>query len=407
MGERGGCCEQAPQQTAGAGPALAGLSESSVDNRGRSSPPPALGVARRLPSWAGGAWPEPDARSPAAAGGALDAAAKALEHAAEPSGSSSCGGGGDAPAADAASALAGLAWPPRQQFDYLVVVDFESTCNNRPGLRPTEIIEFPSVLVDLAALRVVDTWRAYVRPVMHPRLTSFCMNLTGVQQHQVDAGVRLEQALRLHDKWLASRGVLGRPFAVATWSDWDCKVMLEAECAWKGIRKPAYFERWINLREPFQKVFGARTRGNLQACMALAGLTWRGRPHCGLDDAANTARLALSLIHRGAVLAITGSFRRHDDTGGPQADLGPVRKRALHADRGKDISWAYTKRGALRRGGSATQVACYCQVRAQARTVQKPGPTLGCDFLSCGRWTATGGGTCHFFQWLSPAAAPM
>jgi len=36
-----------------------------------------------------------------------------------------------------------------QEFDYLVVIDFESTCDRPVNLQPTEIIEFPTVLVNL------------------------------------------------------------------------------------------------------------------------------------------------------------------------------------------------------------------------------------------------------------------
>jgi hypothetical protein len=36
-----------------------------------------------------------------------------------------------------------------QEFDYLVVIDFESTCDQPVNLQPTEIIEFPTVLVNL------------------------------------------------------------------------------------------------------------------------------------------------------------------------------------------------------------------------------------------------------------------
>ncbi len=36
-----------------------------------------------------------------------------------------------------------------QEFDYLVVIDFESRCDQPVNLQPTEIIEFPAVLVNL------------------------------------------------------------------------------------------------------------------------------------------------------------------------------------------------------------------------------------------------------------------
>ena len=76
---------------------------------------------------------------------------------------------------------------PFRGFDYYLVVDFEATCEERnPADFPHEIIEFPGVLVDGRTGRQVDTWREYVRPVLHPALSDFCTSLTGISQDTVD-----------------------------------------------------------------------------------------------------------------------------------------------------------------------------------------------------------------------------
>ncbi|MCO5557857.1 hypothetical protein L7F22_011429 [Adiantum nelumboides] len=73
-----------------------------------------------------------------------------------------------------------------QEFDYVVVIDFEATCDkNMEKLKPQEIIEFPSVLVDCHRLTLGDYFQTYVRPERHPTLTDFCSHLTGIQQEQV------------------------------------------------------------------------------------------------------------------------------------------------------------------------------------------------------------------------------
>lgn len=214
-----------------------------------------------------------------------------------------------------------------QEFAYFVVIDFEATCERGTRIYPQEIIEFPSVLVNGAtAHQEEEAFRTYVRPVHHPRLTDFCRELTGIQQHQVDGGVPLSEALHAHDAWLEARGVTngcGR-FAVVTWGDWDCRTMLESECRFKGIAKPEYFDRWINLKVPFEEVFGdggggGRRRG-LEEALPLAGLLFEGRPHSGLDDSRNIARLLTLLMRRGVRLAITGSLPPQPQ---PQADARP------------------------------------------------------------------------------------
>ncbi|VAH75054.1 unnamed protein product [Triticum turgidum subsp. durum] len=200
-----------------------------------------------------------------------------------------------------------------QDFDFFVVVDFEATCVKDGRIFPQEIIEFPAVLVDGATGRIVSAFRRYVRPKHHPVLTQFCRELTGIRQEDVDSGVELGEALWLHDAWLkaATAGAenkRGVRLAVVTWGDWDCRTMLEFECRFKGIEKASYFNRWINLRLPFQAALGGGGRVNLQEAVRAAGLDWEGRLHCGLDDALNTARLLAEIMRRGVKITITGSL---------------------------------------------------------------------------------------------------
>ncbi|KAK1681935.1 hypothetical protein QYE76_042783 [Lolium multiflorum] len=138
-----------------------------------------------------------------------------------------------------------------QEFEFFLVLDFEATCEKDKRIYPQEIIEFPSVLVDGATGRIQSAFRRYVRPKYHPVLTPFCRDLTGIRQEDVDGGVDLREALLLHDRWLqaATAGARkGGSLVVVTWGDWDCRTMLDSECLFKGIEKPAYFDRWVNLR---------------------------------------------------------------------------------------------------------------------------------------------------------------
>ncbi|KAF9597859.1 hypothetical protein IFM89_021944 [Coptis chinensis] len=194
-----------------------------------------------------------------------------------------------------------------QEFQYFVVIDFEATCDKGNNPHPQEIIEFPSVLVNSLTGELEASFQTYVRPAYNQNLTDFCKELTGIEQIQVDRGVPLSEALLMHDKWLEEKGIKRTNFAIVTWSNWDCRVMLESECRFKNIRKPPYFNRWINLKVPFNEVFGG-VRCNLKEAVQLAGLVWEGRAHCGLDDARNTARLVSYLMHRGFRFSITNSL---------------------------------------------------------------------------------------------------
>ncbi|XP_057869843.2 uncharacterized protein LOC131076592 [Cryptomeria japonica] len=289
-----------------------------------------------------------------------------------------------------------------QEFQYFVVIDFEATCDMGTRLTPQEIIEFPSVLVNGVTGRLEGHFQTYTRPVYHPVLTDFCKELTGIQQSQVSGGMSLGEALLMHDSWLEERGVKNTNFAIVTWSDWDCEVMLESECNLKGIRKPSYFNRWINLKRLFCNAFD-QLRCNLKGAVQLAGLLWEGRAHCGLDDARNTARLLVDLMRRGLKLSITSRCRSNVLKHTP-----PMQKQPKNSVGGSFVSEATVHglgNGLLLSStdeGMETGTLCFCGVRSNKCMIKKPGPTHGKYFFGCGNWSIKRGAACAYFEWAVP-----
>ena len=54
-------------------------------------------------------------------------------------------------------------------FDYICVYDFECQCEEGThDLTLNEIIEFPVVVIDVKARKVVAEFQTYVKPVVHP-----------------------------------------------------------------------------------------------------------------------------------------------------------------------------------------------------------------------------------------------
>ncbi|KAJ6428175.1 hypothetical protein OIU84_023568 [Salix udensis] len=280
-----------------------------------------------------------------------------------------------------------------QDFQYFVVIDFEATCDKERNPHPQEIIEFPSVIVSSVTGQLEACFQTYVRPTCNQLLSDFCKDLTGVQQIQVDRGVTLSEALLRHDKWLESKGIKNTKFAVVTWSNWDCRVMLESECRFKKIRKPPYFNRWINLKVPFRDIFGGARC--LKEAVEMAGLHWQGRAHCGLDDAKNTARLLALLMRRGIRFSITNSLMWH-----------PTDSSLSCNQSAENRSFAppqpHNKLKEIHIPVFPYHPFCFCGVKSSKGMVRKPGPKQGSLFFGCGNWTATRGAHCHYFEWTSP-----
>eukprot|EP00727_Mastigamoeba_balamuthi_P013398 m51a1_g8681 hypothetical protein (545) ;mRNA; f:181278-182985 len=191
---------------------------------------------------------------------------------------------------------------------FYLVIDFEANCENGTRLRPQEIIEFPTVVVDAASLEVqrATEFHAYVRPTVHARLTPFCTELTGIEQRDVDGGVTIDEALRLHARWMAERGFLdergahtARSFVVVTCGDWDLGTCLPAELRHKGLRAPAYLRYgWLNVKTAFARATGKRGTG-MAGMLRELGLELDGRHHSGIDDARNIAKIVVELLRAG------------------------------------------------------------------------------------------------------------
>ncbi|TKC36107.1 hypothetical protein EI555_007496 [Monodon monoceros] len=157
----------------------------------------------------------------------------------------------------------------KQLFDYLIVIDFESTCwNDGKRHHSQEIIEFPAVLLNTSTGEIESEFHAYVQPQEHPILSEFCMELTGIKQVQVDEGVPLKICLSQFCKWIqkiqqqkkitfATRvsdisTSEVKLCAFVTWSDWDLGVCLEYECKRKQLLKPVFLNSWIDLRVTYK-----------------------------------------------------------------------------------------------------------------------------------------------------------
>ncbi|XP_050918878.1 uncharacterized protein LOC127136352, partial [Lathyrus oleraceus] len=284
-----------------------------------------------------------------------------------------------------------------QEFQYFVVIDFEATCDKDKNPHPQEIIEFPSVIVSSVTGQLEACFQTYVKPTCNQLLSDFWKDLTGIQQIQVDRGVTLSEALLRHDKWLEKKGIKNANFAVVTWSSWDCRVMLESESRFKKIRKPPCFNHWTNLRIPFNEVFGD-VKCNLKEVVEIAGLAWQGRPHCGLDDAKNTARLLALLMHRGFKFSITNFI------------LWQTTDRSLLWKQSQEQQSAYPHcpckaRDVIHMNTLVPVIqyhlCCYCGVKSSRGMIRKSGPKQGSLFFGCGNWTTTRGVRCHYFEWAS------
>ena len=178
-------------------------------------------------------------------------------------------------------------------IQYLAVLDFEATCWKNSN--DHEIIEFPTVIIDLDKKEVVDKIQIFVRPVKNPCLSEFCKELTGIKQEWVDKGIDLEEAIKLHSKFLSKYDNL----IIVTCGDWDLKTMLPQETQIRKLIVPSVYGKWINIKRIFKEFYKRDKELGMVGMLNKLDLKLLGRHHSGLDDCVNIAQICIKLVNSG------------------------------------------------------------------------------------------------------------
>lgn len=198
-----------------------------------------------------------------------------------------------------------------KQIDYICVLDFEANCMKKGTPDPQEIIEFPVLLVDACAGDVRDIFHTYVKPDVHPNISQFCTDLTGITREIVNNGVSLEQTLVAHQAWLDRHKLVPAwlpktsadqsTFLYLTCGDWDLKTCLPRQLAYHGQDVPTFAERWINIKPVFMQVYKIHTKRGLGmvTMLEILNLDQLGRHHSGIDDCRNIALIVKTMIQAG------------------------------------------------------------------------------------------------------------
>ncbi|KAG5473712.1 hypothetical protein LSCM1_04342 [Leishmania martiniquensis] len=185
-------------------------------------------------------------------------------------------------------------------YEYLLVLDFEATCEEHPPPNYLyEIIEFPVVVVDVRLQRVVAEFHRFVRPRYKRELSPFCKKLTGISQEDVDTAAPLEEVVLQFERWLSHTLPPHARCVFATDGPTDLReFMCYHSVSRQGIRFPALFYQFIDVKQTFACFFGC-SQGKIKAMLEVLHMPFEGRLHSGLDDARNIASIVIGLLHYG------------------------------------------------------------------------------------------------------------
>ncbi|XP_011304934.1 ERI1 exoribonuclease 3 [Fopius arisanus] len=181
-----------------------------------------------------------------------------------------------------------------QPFKYLLVLDFEATCEKDIPIETPEIIEFPCVALNTQSWEIEEIFHRYIKPRVKPILTPFCTELTGIMQETVDDEEHFPQVFKDFSSWMQRNNFDKDKCAFVTCGDWDLKVMLPGQCAIDGLKVPEYLNKWINLKRSYCEATQIYPK-SLNDMIRRLKLQPQGRAHSGLHDSINMVQVIETL----------------------------------------------------------------------------------------------------------------
>ena len=165
-------------------------------------------------------------------------------------------------------------------------MDLEATCwRERSDRTKMEIIEIGAVVLDASTGPMGAEFSRFVRPIVSPKLSDFCTELTSIRQEDVDQADYFWTVFPEFLEWI---GV--EPFVLCSWGAYDPN-QFRQDCQRHGMMFPSTFERHINLKKEFARWKSIRPCGMSKA-LELMKLPLVGQYHRAIDDARNIAKLA-------------------------------------------------------------------------------------------------------------------
>ncbi|MGA4607820.1 exonuclease domain-containing protein [Pseudoalteromonas maricaloris] len=195
-------------------------------------------------------------------------------------------------------------------YRHIVVVDIEHTCKMDGSIPPEEreTIEIGAVLIDTCSLQLVDEFSRLIRPVIHPELSQFCIELTGIKQAELDVAAHFPEVFAHFIDWLPNNS----DYVLATWGSYDL-VQLNIDCALHGM--PAFSpSTTLNLKVAFKEARNLKKKVGLKRALEISNLSYEGSHHRALDDAKNTAKLLPLIFKRSGIYEATIIFEINDDS---------------------------------------------------------------------------------------------
>nr|XP_018902647.1 PREDICTED: ERI1 exoribonuclease 3-like [Bemisia tabaci] len=196
----------------------------------------------------------------------------------------------------------------KQKYDYFFILDFEATCDDTEKPEPQEIIEHACLRFNRKKLEVDSAFHSYIRPVAHPQLTPFCVQLTGIIQEDIDKAPTFDEVWSDFRLWLRSCKFSKDSSIFVTSGNWDLQYMLPHQLNYSQLQPVDDLKQWIDLKKAFCKHYGRFPFG-IKDMLKTLKLPHLGKLHNGYDDCTNIVNIVKHMIEDNKILDQTDQLK--------------------------------------------------------------------------------------------------
>lgn len=211
-------------------------------------------------------------------------------------------------------------------IDVAVCIDIECTCDTPVQIHPMEVIELSCLKLDLSkdpqiiektSVEHCSDFHSFAKPVINPKLTLFCQELTGVTQSIVDRSPPINSVVEKLLEWMKNVDLIDekydkkQEFAFVSCGNFDINLLgpIIKDCHFNSnLNLPIYFKEWINVKKTFFNHKREWPKG-LYHMMELLDVEPSGRPHSAEDDCRNLARIVKCLHQDGCKFYVTSKVQ--------------------------------------------------------------------------------------------------
>ncbi|SRR5690554_3796863 len=171
-----------------------------------------------------------------------------------------------------------------------ILFDIEATCwdgYHSNGIQ--EIIELGAISYDRFG-EESGTFLEFVRPEINPRLSKYCMELTGITQNEVDSAADFNTVYDDFEDWV-------RPDSdtwFVSWGDFDLAIM-NASCE-RWNNGSSFIQNHLDLQVQYANLKLISPRTSLVHAIEMEEWEFEGVPHRAMPDTRNMARIFFEFL---------------------------------------------------------------------------------------------------------------